>query len=150
MCQQLVFGIVFGVLGTLLSAVHCAVQIARAFCISGNVPTVMTKLVWNTRVDRISCALAALSFVVFAVNAGFLTSPMSLPGGIVSGEQPCNIYFASWVCFALSLYLAMRHVEMWLSSLGSNGKWPRQSIHQWLRRWQEKMFTCSPKNSTNE
>ena len=54
MCQQLSLGIVFGVLGTLLSAVYRAVRIAQAYHMAVDVPTDKTTAFWNTRIDQTS------------------------------------------------------------------------------------------------
>mmetsp|Transcript_32450 Transcript_32450/g.68234 ORF Transcript_32450/g.68234 Transcript_32450/m.68234 type:complete len:773 (-) Transcript_32450:187-2505(-) len=70
------------------------------------------------KLNRISTALSVTSLIFYSINAAFMTSPISPAQQgmeMMSDQQPpANVYFSSWICFALSLYLCIRHVEVFL------------------------------------
>ena len=79
----------------------------------------------STNVHRglISGMLSLTSLVCFVVNAHFVamdgaggTGGWSGGGGpplVAPGARPVNVIFASWLCLLVSLYLCVRHVELY-------------------------------------
>jgi len=53
--------------------------------------------------------LSVVVAILFAINASLQTSPGS------PGSEPSNLFWASWICFGLSFYLFVSHVEIHLA-----------------------------------
>lgn len=104
-CRTTAVGIAFGALGMVLPAGYRAVSLLDR----GGDPA-EGAAGSNSKLHLASTALSVASFICYSVNAAFVTSPEPAPG---KGE-PCNVYFSSWACFAISLYLCVRHAEVYL------------------------------------
>ena len=92
-CQYTISGVVFALAGILASLAYLLVE--RTFPSKSKSPGIF---------------LSLFATVSFAINAGLSTSPGA------AGSEPSNLYWSSWVCFALSFYLCMCHVDMYMES----------------------------------
>mmetsp|Transcript_38088 Transcript_38088/g.81301 ORF Transcript_38088/g.81301 Transcript_38088/m.81301 type:complete len:1267 (+) Transcript_38088:285-4085(+) len=102
-CQMTIVGIIFGFVGMLLPGGYLLVSLLeRRTGSSSNGPKSMRYL--------LSSLLSVISLICYSINASFVTSPVLAPGT----SEPCNVYFSSWICFAVSLYLCIRHAEAYL------------------------------------
>ena len=111
LCEQLRLGVVFGSLGIVLTLFYCGVRTLRSYRILQSIDMYtieeMTKQ-WNRRVDLASCGLSILNILIFALNVEYLTSQSSARLGSEIG----NIYICSWICFGVSVYLLLKHVDI--------------------------------------
>jgi len=92
-CRYTIAGMVFGFLGVLASLGYLLVE-----------------RVFPDNHQSLGIMLSVAVTISFAINAGLLTSPGS------PGSEPSNLYWASWICLALSFYLCVCHVEMYMAS----------------------------------
>ena len=116
LCERLRLSIVFGVLGIVLTLVYCGIRFVKAFQLeqksvvkSNHVSNYNLWLFWNTRVDQVSAVLSIICSTVYTLNAGFMTSSGSV------GSNVGNVWLVSWACFGLSIYLTMKHVDIFWS-----------------------------------
>lgn len=110
-CEQLHLGVVFGSLGIVLTFFNCGVRTLRSYRILQSIDMYniedMAKL-WDRRVDLVSCGLSILNILLFALNVEYLTSQTSAR----LGSEMSNIYICSWICFGVSVYLLLKHVDI--------------------------------------
>jgi len=109
-----VSAIVFGIVGTLLSLIYLLFtlqerQSNESSNDSQNNSTEQNagRVMSNMPKGRVvSSLLSVTSLLCFSINVALGTSPPS--------SSSCNVYFSSWTCFAISLYLCIRHAEAYL------------------------------------
>jgi len=125
LCEQLHLGVVFGSLGVVLTFFYCGVKTLRSYRILQSIDMYtieeMTKQ-WNRRVDLVSCCLSILNILIFALNVEYLTSQMPA----MLGSEMGNIYICSWICFGVSVYLLLKHVDIIKKLDQSSIKLPQQ------------------------
>jgi len=109
-CQMTIVGIIFGIVGMVLPGGYLLVRsLNRHSSLRGQNTPPMTNAPKSKR-NLLSTLLSITSFISFSINAAFVTSPTPQLGM----SEPCNVYFSSWICFAISLYLCIRHAEVYL------------------------------------
>ena len=98
-CQQLSIGILFGIMGIFASGLTLILKGLHTSYASRH----------SGKGGAFDLPCFALSFViclVFAMNAVYMTSRK------VGAGVPCNVYFASWIVFGLSVYLILQHLHL--------------------------------------
>ena len=123
LCNNLSLGIVFGSLGIAVVLCYYGVRIMRAYHIAQyrdqqlihgekecTVSISSIQHEWNSRVDKVSIGLSIMNFVIFGLNAGYVTTSTSVAND--DSIMIRNIYISSWMCFVWSVYLALQHVDI--------------------------------------
>jgi hypothetical protein len=108
--------------------------------VSASVAYLVMERAFAKKTQLLGNILSITVAISFAVNAGLSTSPGS------PGSEPSNIYWASWVCFALAFYLCMCHVEMYLATWRTSPDKRMDGSHEQVQFVQE--YHMSTNNST--
>ena len=122
-CRYAISGVVFGFVVVSASVAYLFME--RAFA---------------KKPQLLGTIVSVLVAIAFAINAGLSTSPGS------PGSEPSNIYWASWVCFALAFYLCMCHVEICLATWRTLPDKRMDGSHEQVQFVQE--YHMSTNNST--
>jgi len=124
--DRAVSAIVFGFLGILLSFIYLLITLLERQSRQSNNSSSNSnindlhnskdgnkgKMMSNNNMNNmpkarvVSSLLSITSLLCFSINVAFGTAPPS--------SSSCNVYFSSWICFAISLYLCIRHAELYL------------------------------------
>jgi len=124
-CSSTIVGIVVGGLGILFPGGYLTISLldredaanhARNLAMSKQKNPIISEAPLTAQSTRnlVSAGLSVISLICYSINAALMTSP-GPPQGLMSEQQPpANVYVNSWICFSLSLYLCIRHVEVYL------------------------------------
>ena len=114
-----IVGITFGTLGLVLCLTYwlaCFIDKKRRVTWSRAASSTQeSQSPKSSKKNLISSVLSVLAFICYSINVAFVTSSGSYYRGMIyyQEEHPANVYFVSWTCFGISLYLCMRHAEMY-------------------------------------